>query len=417
MSQPLTDLECWVLRHLSSQKKPTLNGELAQTSPRVQSLVESVLKAPFDKRGTLVEGFRLAQEQADDIARRMAALDPTVTPAGAHEPPKRCYATAADVRSVVSQTAWVWSGWIPVAIVGMGGFEGTGKTRTLLDIHRRQYHKLPMPDGSPCQMPGGQPVVWLCADGNHAELVETAGAFALPDDSMIFPTSPDEPFGGVDIDDDELMDTGGVLDQTIQAVKPWAVVVDTLTNATSKNLCDQSIMKALSAPMKRIVQQHGIPVILLLHLSRDGHALGRRIKGLTRTLLKLEDPDPENGDGRLRFNVDKSYAPKPEPLGVTLGETGNEYSSDAPRRPEATARPGRPNTAVTKAQDFIRSEAEGSEGRLWAELKAAAAGAGISPTTFTRAFNAMRDQGLIRTVGGTGTGAQMMVYLVDPDGE
>ena len=67
----------------------------------------------------------------------------------------------------------------------------------------------------------------------------------------------------------------------------------------------------------------------MLHLSREGQALGRRTKGLTRTLIHLECPDPDQ-PARLRLWVEKSFDVKPPALGVTMGEAGNEYDDDPP---------------------------------------------------------------------------------------
>ena len=39
-----------------------------------------------------------------------------------------------------------------------------------------------------------------------------------------------------------------------------------------------------------MVQRHQTEIALLLHLSKEGQALGRRIKGITRTLIHLEAP-------------------------------------------------------------------------------------------------------------------------------
>jgi hypothetical protein len=151
------------------------------------------------------------------------------------------------------------------------------------------------------------------------------------------------------------MAPGGLLEQAVASLKPWCVFVDTLTSATARNLCDQHVMKGLKSPLVRLCQTYGVDVGLLLHLSREGQALGRRVRGITRTLLHLENPDPENRPDRLRLWVEKSYAKKPPPLGVTLGADGNAYDFDPPRRPEPSAG-GRPSDKRDKARLFITGE-------------------------------------------------------------
>src|SRR5262249_30210785 len=109
----------------------------------------------------------------------------------------------------------------------------------------------------------------------------------------------------------------------------------------------------LKAPLVELVQRHQVNLILLLHVSKEGQALGRRIKGITRTLIHLECPDPEKAPGRLRLWVEKSYAQKPPPLGVTMHDFGNLYDEDPPIRPEPN-KGGRPSHQKTKVERFIR---------------------------------------------------------------
>jgi hypothetical protein len=220
---------------------------------------------------------------------------------------------------------WTWEGWIPAArVFGIAAFEGTGKTRLALDLHRRAYLGLNWPDNQPPTLTPGRPALWLCSDGHQDELAELLPAFGLPDEAVVFPAPPDEPYAGT----------------------------DTLTSATNKDLCAQNTMKALKTPLVRWAQSFGVNVGLNLHLSREGVPLGRRIKGITRTTIHLECPDSEGGTGRLRLWVDKTYSKKPPPLGVTMGDGGNEYDFSPPSKPEPS-RGGRPADAREKAQAFI----------------------------------------------------------------
>jgi hypothetical protein len=50
--------------------------------------------------------------------------------------------------------------------------------------------------------------------------------------------------------------------------------------------------------------------------------------------------------------VEKTYAKKPPPLGVTLGSAGNDYDYNPPSKPEPNSG-GRPPAARDKAQAFI----------------------------------------------------------------
>ena len=152
---------------------------------------------------------------------------------------------------------------------------------------------------------------------------------------MTGPTSTTSPF----------IEPGGILETAIQAVKPGFVNIDTLTNATRRDLCAQDQMKGLKAPLVRLVQQYQTNIVLSLHLNRDGQALGRRIKGITRTLIHLDCPDPEKPE-RLRFWVEKSYAKKPPPLGVSMGESGIPTITTRLPNPSPTREGGRPRNAT-----------------------------------------------------------------------
>ncbi len=101
-----------------------------------------------------------------------------------------------------------------------------------------------------------------------------------------------------------------------------------------------------------MVQRHQTEIALLLHLSKEGQALGRRIKGITRTLIHLEAPDPDRHD-RLKLWVEKSYAKKPPALGVTIKADGNDYDFTPPAKPDSGTKAGRPAEKIDKAIAFL----------------------------------------------------------------
>lgn len=277
---------------------------------------------------------------------------------GAPEPspePRR-FATVADVRRILSGTRWVWDGWIPTArIAGIAGSEGTGKTRFALDLCRRVWNGLPWPDGSEMTLPKESRFVWICADAHQDELAEILPAFGIPDEAVVFPTTPDDPYGGTDIDNPETFEA---LAAAIEAVRPALVFIDTLTSATSRDLCDQRTMKPLKTSMAHLTQTFQVPILFMLHLSREGQALGRRIKAVTRTLMHLECPNQEQPT-RLRLWVEKTFSKRPPQLGVTMTDTGNQYDNDPPSPLELNpsnrrSRPvGRPSTGQDLARSFI----------------------------------------------------------------
>ena len=317
----------------------------------------------------------------------------------------------ADVRRILAQTRWTWEGWIPAGrIIGVAAFEGIGKTRFLLDLARRIYFGEQWPDGQPATLPLGTRTLWLCADGHQDELAEMLPAFGLPDDAVVFPAPPGEPYDGTDIDHLPFIEPGGILETAIQAVKPGFVNIDTLTNATRRDLCAQDQMKGLKAPLVRLVQQYQTNIVLSLHLNRDGQALGRRIKGITRTLIHLDCPDPEKPE-RLRLWVEKSYAKNPPPLGVSMGESGNTYDNNPPAKPEPN-KGGRPPEKRDKAMKFIRDALARENDRIGNELCAEWVKPGEKPDTFWRAVDDLTKSGEVVTDGGKGTGKQTKLHLL-----
>jgi hypothetical protein len=169
-------------------------------------------------------------------------------------------------------------------------------------------------------------------------------------------------------------------------------------------------MKGLKTPIVRLAQTYGVNICLMLHLSREGHALGRRIKGITRTLMHLECPDPDNRAGRLRFWVEKSYAKRPAALGVTLGDRGNSYDFEPPAKCE-NGKPGRPPEAREKAERFIRDALKRQNDRIGNELCAEWQEAGGTQQTFWRAVEAIEASGELAKDGGPGTRQQTVLHL------
>ena len=250
---------------------------------------------------------------------------------------------------------WTWQGWIPSArIVGVAALEGVGKTRFFMDLARRLWHRLDWPDGQPT-LPAGTKTVWLCSDGHQDEILDIADDFGIPDDAIILPTPKDDPYGNTDLDAKETIDW---LDRAIGTIKPGIVFIDTLTYATARDLCDQRAVAILKTPLVGLVQTHRVNMMLSLHLSQSGQALGRRIKGITRTLIHLECPDPDQSE-HLRLWVEKSYDRKPAALGVTMEVDGNRYDNTPPLKIDPS-KGGRPSVKRDKAMQFIRDElAEG----------------------------------------------------------
>jgi hypothetical protein len=276
-----------------------------------------------------------------------------------------------------------------------------------MDLARRVWHGEPWPDGQLMTLPPESPTLWVAADGQHNELAQSLPPMVMPPEAIIFPTGPDDPFGGVSLDEPETLE---VLNEAVRIHKPAFVIVDSLTYATQSDISEQRAIARLKVPLVALAQKHQVIVILLLHVSKEGQALGRRVRGITRTLMHLECPDPSQSD-RLRLWVEKSYAAKPPALGVTIGESGNYYDSAPPTRVDAS-KGGRPSEAREKARAFIIKALTDQNDQIGNELCGQwEKDHGGSDKTFWRAVKDMTDAGDMATEGGKGTRKQTILHL------
>ena len=340
-----TTTDAWTLARVVAVE--SVGDELASVSEAIRPLVAMLAAVPLEHRQAALTAFLAGQPGADGIVLAMAQADP-MGPPPVIEPPRR-FATCADVMRLETTAPWTWEAWLPSArVVGIAAGEGVGKTRLAMDLARRVWHGEPWPDNQPMTLQPESPTLWVAADGQHTELAQSLPTMNMPPEAIIFPTAPDDPFGGVSLDEPETLKALG---EAVEIHRPAFVVVDSLTYATRSDIGEQRAIATLKDPLVTLAQAHQIIVMLLLHVSREGQALGRRIRGITRTLMHLECPDASQAD-RLRLWVEKSYAAKPPALGVTIGVSGNTYDSNPPTRMD-TSKGGRPPEERGKARRFI----------------------------------------------------------------
>ena len=399
-----TSTDAWTLARVVSVEYP--EDDLAGVSEAFRPLVAMLAAVPLEHRQTALTAFLEGHPDPNTMILAMAQVDPNEPPP-LIDPPKR-FATCADVSKLELDVPWAWEGWLPSArVVGIAAGEGVGKTRLAMDLARRVYHGLAWPDGQPMAMPPKSPTLWVAADGQQGELALALPLLGMPPESVIFPTPPEEPYGGTSLDDNETLEA---LDEAARIHKPAFIVVDSLTYATQSDIGEQRSIARLKEPLVRLAQTQHVVVMLLLHVSKEGQALGRRIRGITRTLMHLECPDPSQAT-RLRLWVEKSYAAKPPPLGVTIGESGNTYDSNPPTRVD-TSKGGRPADEREKARRFIVEALTGQNDAIGNELcdrwEKDHEG---SDKTFWRAVKDMTKAGEVTTEGGPGTRKQKVIHL------
>lgn len=241
-------------------------------------------------------------------------------------------ARIADLKRAGAEVKWVWPGWIQRGVLTAIAAEGgTGKTRFTADITRRVCHALPWPDGTPNLIESGHTAaLWVVADNHHDEMVSLADAFGIAD-KVAVNAAPADPYGGVTL---ELMDDFALLEKRISIVKPVFVVIDTVGNATDKNLSKQEDAKAFFQPLQIIARRQNVAILCLTHLNSGGKVLGRRALEKVRTCIRLSAERVNDAGCKRRIEVLKSNSKYPDPLGVVMGDRANEYDDEPPPPPE-----------------------------------------------------------------------------------
>jgi AAA domain len=332
---------------------------------------------------------------------------PPETPATASQPFGET-ATLASIERQMTGEEWLWEGYLPAArLSGIAAFEGCGKTRFAVDLARRLWHGLSWPDGQPATLPRETPTLWICSDGQHEELAIMADEFKLPPHALFFNTDDANPYDGTTIDEPDDLDR---LEAFINALHPGLVFIDSLTNATHLNMCSAQETQLLMTPLAQLAQRTRTTIVPLLHLSKEGQALGRRIKGLTRTLIHLESLD-HNAGSRLRLWVEKSYAKKPPALKVTMTDTGNLYEVMASADLPVIGKIPRPSLTREAAEEFLLESLRICNAQGLATLLKEWERKEGARSTFYRAVDALAATGDVLKQGGPGPGRPVYLHL------
>lgn len=233
-----------------------------------------------------------------------------------------------------SQVEWLWPGWIQNGVLcAIAGQGGSGKTRFVADVVRRIRNAEPWPDDAPMTAPQDARILWVMADNHHDEMVTLTRTFGI-EESVWANSWNDDPYGGVSLD---AVDDIAALDRRIEILKPHLVVIDTVGNSTDKNLSKQEDAKSFYAPLQGIARRHRCAILCVTHLNASDQFLGRRVLEKVRTAIKLSQPD-ENDD-RRRLEIVKSNSKRPDAMGVTMKDGGNEYDRSPPSTQEAEKKP------------------------------------------------------------------------------
>jgi hypothetical protein len=234
----------------------------------------------------------------------------------------------------------------------------------------------------------------VMSDNHHDEMVDLARAFGI-DDCIYLNAEKDAPREGTTL---ETGDDLAKLGQRIEAVKPVFVIIDTIGNCTSLNLCKPEDAKTFFSGLQVLAAKHDVAVVAVTHLNATGGVLGRRALEKVRSALRLSQPDPTGQPDRRWLGVIKSNVKSPPPLGVTMTATGNEYDDDPPSAPgDEPGQRGRPAAKRDACTDWLRGQLAGGPVAV-SELRTKAEIAGY---TAPRLYDARASIGAAETKVGT----------------
>jgi hypothetical protein len=373
-------------------------AELVAAGPLTRAEVEQELSAAAKSAGledaeialTLKNGFNHGLQHPRDLSHIGTSdngqpTQPASEPAANPKISAENIATIDDLIAAGAKVEWVWPGWIQIGVLAaIAAKGGTGKTRFCADLLRRIRHGKGWPDGTAIAISSDALSLWVVSDNHHDEMVTLSQAFGIKDSIRLNAFKAD-PYGGVCLDEkQDLKD----LEARIAIVRPLLVVIDTVGNATDRNLSKQEDAKGFYWPLQILARKYRCGILCLTHLNADGHFLGRRVLEKVRIAIRMEQPD-EGGD-RRRLEVVKSNAKRPAALGVTMGDLGNEYDTNPPASAETFERrpPGPPPEKVQEAVTWLCEWLSGgakrvSYTRTEAELR------GFSARTIYRAKEAL----------------------------
>jgi hypothetical protein len=384
---------------------PVTSDELAAVSVLWRPLAERLARAPLADRPGIIEVFSLALPDPDALVKALASVKPDGTPPSAA--PKRLTAHLGDLAGYQSAGRFVWPGWIVRGHFNLLSSDPKiGKTHLALDLARRIYFALSWPDGQAASFPAGTKTIWVCGDRHQDELRDRATDFGLPPEAILLNASPDEPYGGWDLDDPKIVDA---LRERVISEKPALVIIDTVWRATRRRLSKEDEVNELMDPLITMAQECDTTLLGLMHLSKDAETLGRRLEGLARAILKLFKPDPGQPD-RRKLIITGNFK-EPPPLGVTIRDGGCDFDF-APPEESAKSPGGRPPEERDKARKFIAEALTVQNNRKATALLNEWEKSGGKEATFWRAMRDMRDDGELTTDGGKGTGKPMTFHLI-----
>ena len=302
------------------------NGELEHVSSPHRRLCDHLATLPLEARQPALTAFLKSRSEAEEqaVILALADIDPEGPPPTSEA--KRLTAHLGDLTAFQSAGRFIWQNWIVRGHFNLLSSDPKiGKTHLALDLARRIWLAQPWPDNQPPTFPERTRTLWVCGDRHQDELRERGAAFGLPPEAILLNASPDDPYGGWDLDQPDNVEA---LRGRVEAESPGLVVIDTLWRATKRKMYVETDVNALMNPIVTMAQECDVAILGLMHLSKDQDTLGRRLEGLARAILKMLRPDPSQPD-RRKLMVIGNFK-EPPAIGVTIHDKGCDYDPNPP---------------------------------------------------------------------------------------
>jgi hypothetical protein len=377
-----TKYDAWVLSRIMGGLP--VGSELAGMTARRRNLAEGLRGQSPDDRRRLLEGFAMGLEDPGAFLQAIVDARPT------GPPPERDEGTIAGanlghIRRLVESQPWLWPGWLAGgAMTALASDAGIGKTLLALTLARAIWTGGRWPDGQENPLPAKTKTLWVPGDQHYHQLLEVGHAYGIPDEAILLNRPAHDPIGDLDLDDQGAVEA---LARRIEADAPGLVIVDTVGQVTARNLGRAEEAREFFQPLMTVAAKTGTSFLMLTHLSREGDPLGRRIIAACRVVWKLSQPDKEGQPDRRKLWVDKSYAMKPQPLGMTIAAEGCTFD-DKPPTEGPRAKGGRPASKLPICRLWLKGRLTVNPERVKV-LRADAKQQGYGPAILYQARDAL----------------------------
>ncbi len=231
-------------------------------------------------------------------------------------------------------TTWLWPNWIPNGLLTiLGATPGTGKSWLALELSRVVIHGGAWPDGQPYR--GGGNVVWVEAEGVPQITRDRCRAMGI-DMSHLWPIIP-TPGDIIDFSTPAGRDD---LIETVQAVKPRLIVIDSLSGISSKGENNIEDIRRILAFLVGLASEYNAGLVLVHHLKKvdrsqlslpglhmhDFRGSGHII-AVARSVIGLSIQSPAGGaikrsGPRLMEIVKATLVEEPPKLGMNIQSDG-----------------------------------------------------------------------------------------------